>query len=112
MNTINSVKIHLSDRALAYYKRLPNKTRVLAALLEIAAGDDRLARDITRRLRIYMPIERRGKACRVSDDALIQLRDQGLSQGAIGEAAGLSRQQVNSRLKKIKTQKSCLGRRY
>jgi hypothetical protein len=102
MNTINSVKVHLSDRALAYYKGLPNKTRVLAALLEIAAGDDRLSRDINRRLQKQPPIERRGKTCRVSDDDLIRLRDQGLSQGAIGLAAGLSRQQVNSRLKKIK----------
>jgi hypothetical protein len=102
MNTINSVKIQLSDRALAYYKGLPNKTRVLAALLEIAAGDDRLARDINRRIQTQPPIERREKPCTVSDDELIRLRDRGLSQGAIGLAVGLSRQQVNSRLKKIK----------
>jgi hypothetical protein len=74
-------------------------------LIELAAGDHWLALRIAQNLDLPHPDRSTipaGRRVKVSDDELIQLRDRGLSQGAIGDAVGLSRQQVCNRLKKIK----------
>jgi hypothetical protein len=106
-NLISVRAEYLSDRALQYYQSLEDKSGTVAGLIELAARGDTLAITIDDALQAMPPIERSiaGRRVTVDDDRILELRRQGLSQAAIGEAVGLSRTQVGNRLRKLKDMK-------
>ena len=96
----------LSDRADRWLKSQITPTATIEQLIELAANPSsylslRIAQalDLTHPDRVAKSL---GAPVTVADEALICLRNDGLTDAAIGRVVGLSRAQVGKRLKRIK----------
>ena len=104
----------LSDRATRWLKSQENPTRTIERLIELAADPlAYLSLRIAKSLNLPHPdrvTKTLGVPVTVADEALICLRNDGLTDSAIGRIVGLSRAQVGKRLKRIKREDKDSGR--
>ncbi|MGL5062953.1 MAG: winged helix-turn-helix transcriptional regulator [Microcoleus sp.] len=97
-----NLDLDISPKAAKWLKAKPSQT--IARLVELAAGKSWLARPIAEALGLPLADrvpKKRGAPVKVSDDRLLKLRAQGLTQAAIASKVGLSRTQVGDRLRRL-----------
>ena len=97
----------LSDRANRWLKSQDNPTFTTEQLIELAADPKSyVSLKIAQALNLEHPdrvsLGHAGAPVTVADEALICLRNDGLTDAAIGRVVGLSRAQVGKRLKRIR----------
>jgi len=96
----------LSDRANRWLRAQANPTTTIEQLIELAANPSHsLSLRIAKALNLEHPdrvSKGLGAPVKVSDEALICLRDDGLTYAKISDRVGLSPTQVGNRLRRIK----------
>ena len=97
---------NLSDRANRWLRSQANPTTTIEQLIELAANPlHSISLRIAKALGLSHPdrvSKGLGAPVKVSDEALICLRDDGLTYAKISDRVGLSPTQVGNRLRKIK----------